>query len=175
MGTNKANAVKSAQLGMSFGAACHRLRKLVMFDLLVRHEENICYRCAEPIQTPDELSIEHKEAWQDVSVNLFWDIQNIAFSHLTCNVAAGRKVGKWEPGREPHNKKSGPAGTAWCSGHKSFLPTAEFSRNEHAARGLEAYCKKCRSERRSPDNVWDELRPRHPRGDGGRFTQRPKS
>lgn len=53
-----ANARKEKQLGMSFGKACHRLRKMVMFHLLVRLGENVCFRCGEIILSLDELSLE---------------------------------------------------------------------------------------------------------------------
>ena len=76
---------KNNFLGMSFGTAQNRLRKLVLFNLLKRHNENVCYRCGEEIETAEKLSLEHKEAWLNVSIELFWDLDNIAFSHLRCN------------------------------------------------------------------------------------------
>jgi hypothetical protein len=53
------------------GTASARLRKLVMFRLVKRLGEDICYRCACKIETVGELSIEHKEPWFDVAPNPF--------------------------------------------------------------------------------------------------------
>lgn len=85
------NLRKNEQLGMPNGTANNRLRKLILFDLLKRHNENVCFQCGEVIETANELSIEHKQAWLDRSPDLFWDLDNIAFSHLHCNISAGRR------------------------------------------------------------------------------------
>ena len=58
---NPRGARKSAFLGMPHGTAANRLRKMVMFHLLQKHGENICFQCGEKIATADELSIEHKQ------------------------------------------------------------------------------------------------------------------
>lgn len=86
-----ANQRRAEQLSMPYGTACHRLRKLVLFDLLRRHGENICYRCGGPIQTVEELSLEHKNPWENVNASLFWDLDNIGFSHHACNCAAANR------------------------------------------------------------------------------------
>lgn len=70
---------------MPFGTASGRLRKMILFELLKRHDENVCYRCALKIEKLEDLSIEHKQPWEGRSVELFWDLSNIAFSHLRCN------------------------------------------------------------------------------------------
>lgn len=79
------NDRKAAQLGMPLGTASHRLRKMVMFNLIKRLEEDQCYRCQRKIRSPEELSIDHKQDWLNVDPDLFWDLDNIAFSHLRCN------------------------------------------------------------------------------------------
>lgn len=86
-----ANEKKRKQLGMAAGTANARLRKLILFSLVQKTEQDTCFRCGKRIETVDELSIEHKQSWLDVSVELFWDLDNIAFSHLSCNVAASKK------------------------------------------------------------------------------------
>jgi hypothetical protein len=53
---------KSDILGMPFGTACNRLRRMVMFELLQRHKENVCFKCGNLILKADDLSLEHKEA-----------------------------------------------------------------------------------------------------------------
>ena len=90
------NWKKEQVLGMPLGTAMGRLRKNVLFYLLQRHNEHICYKCSKPIETADELTIEHKIPWLDGGTELFWDISNIAFSHAICNrprKLLGEKVG----------------------------------------------------------------------------------
>lgn len=91
------NKKKSEQLGMAHGTAANRLRKMVMFYLLVQGELNKCHQCGEWIRTAEELSIEHKIPWLDSEdpIGLYFDINNIAFSHLSCNIGAARRLQPW--------------------------------------------------------------------------------
>ena len=91
---NKNNDNKSEFLGMPVGTAQNRLRKLVLFNLLKKHNENICFQCKKKIEMVEELSIEHMKPWLYESVDLFWDMDNIAFSHLSCNSGTSRYMGK---------------------------------------------------------------------------------
>ena len=91
---NENNAKKAKQLGMPFGTATARLRKIVLFDLLKRYNENICFRCTKEIETVEELSLEHKKPWLDIDVELFWDTNNVTFSHLSCNSSDARRPTK---------------------------------------------------------------------------------
>ena len=84
---------KEEQLGMSKGAANGRLNKMIMFRLVQRLGEDFCFRCEKQIEDISELSIEHKKPWLDVDVALYWDLDNIAFSHLHCNTMEGLKKG----------------------------------------------------------------------------------
>lgn len=86
----KNNQKKNDLLGMSHGTASHRLRKEILFSLVCKLGENICYRCNEKIETVSEISIEHKQSWQSSSepIKTFFDLDNIAFSHLRCNIYA---------------------------------------------------------------------------------------
>lgn len=81
---------RAALLGMPPGTAAARLRKFILFDLVKRLGENICYQCSEPIETCDDLSIEHKQAWASAEnpARAFFDLENIAFSHHSCNCRA---------------------------------------------------------------------------------------
>lgn len=130
----KGNQRKSEELGMPFGTACHQLRKSVMFHLLQKHGENVCYRCSRVIETVDDLTIEHKQTWLGVDVKLFWDLNNIAFSHAKCN--------RRDPGR-----KVGPDGTAWCRMCQSFVDVSLFYKNAKRWNGLEPKCSVCDYER----------------------------
>lgn len=137
----KSTARKSVFLGLSFGAAAGRLRKLVLFHQLQKHAENVCFRCNEIIETAGELSIEHKQPWEGVSVELYWSLDNIAFSHLRCNVPHRYAGG------QARMRKVGPEGTAWCRRCKAFNPVAEFSRNRSRWNGLQVWCNRCISQR----------------------------
>jgi len=87
------NKKKNEQLGMSHGTAANRLRKAIMFRLLQDAGKDMCFQCGEKIESVDEISIEHKVPWldNDDPVGLFFDLDNIAFSHLSCNVGASRQ------------------------------------------------------------------------------------
>lgn len=93
---NKSKINKSEALGMNIGTATGRLRKAVLFSLVCRLGENKCYQCGEEICSVEELSMEHKEPWlhADNPEESFFDLNNITFSHLSCNSAAASKPGK---------------------------------------------------------------------------------
>lgn len=131
------NEKKSATLGMPHGTAAHRLRKNILFHLLERHGENVCARCGELILSVEELSIEHIKPWEGISAELFWDLKNIAFSHLHCNSGA----------RRISNKIETPVGTGWCSTCKSFKPIDDFHKGV-SRDGLQRNCKSCKREKR---------------------------
>ena len=75
---------------------------MILFSLLVKDKLNFCFQCNKVIDKIDNLSIEHKIPWLDSKnpVELFFDLENIAFSHLSCNAGAGRS---WNKGnKSPH-------------------------------------------------------------------------
>jgi len=92
---NSSNRIKAEQLGMPHGTACGRLRKAIMFSLIQELGLDACYQCGHPIESVGDLSIEHKEHWlhSDDPVGKFFDLENIAFSHLICNSLARRRNG----------------------------------------------------------------------------------
>lgn len=96
------NEMKTAKLGMPIGTASNRLRKSILLHLLKRLNENVCFQCGERIHDADELSIEHKEPYlhSDDPVGLFFSLDNIAFSHLKCNISAANKPMKGK-GKHP--------------------------------------------------------------------------
>lgn len=128
------NENKSNQLGMPFGTACNKLRKLVLFGILKKHGENICVRCNEFIESVDELSLEHIKPWENISVSLFWNLENIAFSHLHCNKPHVYHGGKFQ-------RKDSPPGTAWCTVCKKFESVNRFHKNKTNWNGLQDHCK----------------------------------
>lgn len=86
------NEKKAQLLGMPFGTASSRLRKMLLFSFANKLNMLLCYRCDKRIEHIDEFSIEHKRAWScDTNpTKAFFDIENnISFSHISCNVGAG--------------------------------------------------------------------------------------
>ena len=145
---------KTIQLGMPIGTATNRLRKTILFSLLAKHAENYCSKCSVLIASPDELSIEHIEPWLHTADPLatFFDLDNIAFSHLSCNVAARRYITPARKRASDERRLTGPPNTAWCAGHRSFQPVGAFAKDAAQWNGLQNYCKPC----------WAETRKSHP-------------
>lgn len=125
---------------MPAGTAFARLRKMLLFNLLQKYAEDACFRCGEKIERIEDLSIEHKKPWEGISVELFWDLDNIAFSHLRCNLPHSYRGGG------PRLRKIGPEGTTWCSRCQEFLPIANFSRNKSNWSGFQLWRNSCRKE-----------------------------
>ena len=145
-----ANTRKSAQLGMSFSTASNRLRKSILFMLVKKCGMDICYRCNQPIQSEAEMSIEHKKSWLGVSAELFWDLENIAFSHHSCNVKEAKRKG-WVANLRPQwttYTKDAPEGKKWCSGHEDYLTVDQFSFDQHQPSGYRVFCKECRRKKK---------------------------
>jgi hypothetical protein len=132
--SHNSNLRKDETLGMPHGTAAGKLRKNILFHLLKKHSENVCVRCSKIIEDVRELSIEHLKPWEGISAELFWDLNNIAFSHTQCN----------RPHRTTSLRKVGPIGTSWCSKHQAFRPIDEFHKKSSSWNGLDDYCKFCR-------------------------------
>lgn len=82
------------KLGMPQGTACNRLVKMILFDLAKRLELTACFRCGHQIESRKEFTIEHMADWEysDNPQAIFFDLDNISFSHHRCNVGhAARK------------------------------------------------------------------------------------
>ena len=86
---------KRLQLGMNPSTANGRLVK----DLLWKYIPTaVCHRCGEAM-TRDNFSIEHIKPWLDSDdpIKMFFDLDNITFSHHSCNSSAARRpYKKWE-------------------------------------------------------------------------------
>lgn len=87
------NDKKSEQLGMSYGKAGNILRKNLLFYLAQKSGMDICFQCKKPIKSVDDFSIEHKVPWLDSNnpVELFFSMENIAFSHSKCNILSSNR------------------------------------------------------------------------------------
>jgi hypothetical protein len=131
-----ANKRKSEILGMPFGTACYKLRKLLLFSLAQKLGENVCFRCGKMILTVDAFTIDHKEAWQNKGAEYFWEISNVAFSHSQCNLPTGMVR------REILNS------TLWCSKCKLFLDLNRFWKEKKQRTGYSLTCKECNNAKR---------------------------
>ncbi len=91
---SKSNEKKSKQLGMPHGTASGKLRKQIMFSLIQVCGMDDCHQCGYKIESVETLSIDHKVPWLDSGdpVGLFFNLDNIAFSHINCNIRAGRRT-----------------------------------------------------------------------------------
>lgn len=134
------NIKKSATLGMPHGTAVGRLRKNILFHLLTKYGDNNCFKCGKKIDLVKDLSIEHKEPWEGISAELFWDLDNIAFSHSRCNLTHTRHGGT-------PKRIIGPEGTAWCGPHQKFEPVENFCRDSTRWNGFQSNCRESRYDR----------------------------
>lgn len=137
----RSNQKKNDQLGMPFGTANNRLRKAILLNLLKKLNENICFQCGKTINDVDQLSIEHKVAWLDNDPALFWDLDNIAFSHLSCNISAADRsfsVGNVRTWSRKHDQH-----TAYCPACEQTLTKDKFYPNKSSKTGVASYCKAC--------------------------------
>jgi len=77
---------------MNPGTASNRLKKNLLFEFAKRLDLHWCYQCGAEIEDCDEFTIEHKTPWlhSEDPRGLFFDIDNIAFSHKSCNYSAAR-------------------------------------------------------------------------------------
>jgi len=95
---------KNEQLGMNPSTAQQRLVKDTLFRLVVT-AGYVCFRCGQPL-VRENFTI---EPWLDSEnpKELFFDQNNVAFSHAPCNFSAARKPSKYpteEERRQARNK-----------------------------------------------------------------------
>lgn len=127
------NVKKSETLGMPHGTASHRLRKMILFKYVVLAGDNYCFKCGAEIESVNDLSIEHKYPWEGVSAELFWNLENIAFSHIKCNVPDRR-----------YRLRNVEDGTSWCRTCRTHKPLSMFHKNKSKSTGIHDECKSCR-------------------------------
>ena len=98
---------KKEQLGINPGTASSQLKKSLLFNMAQKLEMDYCYHCGERIKNIKEFSIEHKIPWLDSKepIKLYFDLDNIAFSHLSCNSRAARRKRKvFHPSQESYKR-----------------------------------------------------------------------
>jgi hypothetical protein len=139
--STRGNKKRTEFLGMSFGTARARLQRKILFDLVQKAGEDTCFRCDEKIVEVEDLSIEHKKNWLDVDPELFWDLQNVAFSHQKCNSGNHR------------NRILCSTSESWCYVCKTMLPIDNFwiakIGAKRASTGLKLECKSCKNTRQN--------------------------
>lgn len=133
------NQEKQKQLGMSIGKANNRLRKKILFSLIKACGLDNCYRCNKIIDEISDLSIEHIKPWlhSENPSELYFDLDNIAFSHLSCNSACARKP----------NQITNKVGYLWCWRCQQYKKIEEFPPSAQNNRVKD--CTKCYSSYRS--------------------------
>lgn len=91
----------------SYGSARARLTRMILFQLVIETNKNICFRCGKKIEKISDFSIEHKESWQKAKnpKEAFFDLDNISFSHLICNATNGGYVHAHLKGENAGNSK----------------------------------------------------------------------
>jgi len=83
MGKKNSKNKKSEALGMPIGTANSKLKKKLLFDLLIQCGYNSCSKCFEQISNPSNLSVEHKQQWIK-NPELFWNLNNVSINHRKC-------------------------------------------------------------------------------------------
>lgn len=84
---------------------------------------------------PSTWSIDHIQPWLHNDNLLFWDLNNVSFSHKKCNKPHVYKGGV--------KKKIGPEGTAWCAKCKQFKNVELFNSNKSRWNKLSSDCRIC--------------------------------
>jgi len=87
MTMSKSSQTKDNFLGIPYGTACNQLRKTLLFKFVKKASGGKikCWDCKKSITKVSDFSIQHKKPWLHEDPDLFWDLRNIAFSHLKCN------------------------------------------------------------------------------------------
>lgn len=96
---------RQKQLGMNYGTATYRLLRDLLF---YKVKDQKCYRCGCEMSRED-FSLDHKINWLDSEdpKGIFFDINNISYSHKGCNSRHTRFYGNGLSGQEliDHKKK----------------------------------------------------------------------
>lgn len=73
--------------------AVYRLNRSLLLKYVRLAGQDKCYRCGKVIECVSDFSIDHKTPWRHApnAEELFYDLDNIAFSHLLCNSLAARR------------------------------------------------------------------------------------
>ena len=125
---NARSSLKAREsLGMSQSTAHRQLTKKLLYAFMLKAGETKCYRCKKPLLFED-FSMDHKEVWRNKpnAYELYFDLDNIAFSHQHCNSGAAKKGG-WNKGKVTHGTSGYRLGCR-CDVCKSAYSTARAER-----------------------------------------------
>ena len=77
---------------MNPGTASGRLVKDLLWHFIVKADQHNCFRCGSKM-TRENFSVEHKTPWlhSENPKDMFFDLDNVTFSHLNCNISSARK------------------------------------------------------------------------------------
>src|ERR1044072_7625061 len=80
------------QLGVRYKTASSRLDRKLLFFLAQKCGMDICYRCGKRIEDISDFDRDHKEPYlhKDNAIELYSNVENVGFSHKSCNRAAAR-------------------------------------------------------------------------------------
>lgn len=83
---------KQNQLGMNPSTASHRLVKDLLWNFIKLTGNDNCCKCGTEMDRSN-FSIEHVQPWLDSEnpLELYFDVDNISYSHLKCNVGDRRR------------------------------------------------------------------------------------
>ena len=134
---------KKKQLGMAQGTARNRLIKALLFDMACKLDLDWCYQCGAKIEFKDDLSIEHMTPWLDSDnpIGLYFDLDNIAFSHHGCNSKASRS--NTPTMKTLYGIEEGD-GQGHCTRCHTNKPSDEMMKSYRRVNGLDNVCKKCK-------------------------------
>jgi len=91
----------TAFLGASHHTARNRLNRKILYHLAGNLGLLDCWQCGKFIETVEEFSVEHKSPYLWVDVDLYWDMDNIAFSHYACNA---KKIRNGKPPKHNYSR-----------------------------------------------------------------------
>ena len=73
---------------MPYGTAEKHLRKSMLHALAQQCGKDICRWCQTKIESHSDLAVVHLQDWADDAA-LYWDLNNVAFSHVSCAAERG--------------------------------------------------------------------------------------
>ena len=136
----------------TYKTAQNRLSRMILFDLIVKLKKDICYVCKYGIIDYTDFSIEHIKPWESRNPLLFWDMENITFSHKWCN-KPHRGISSYKANILKQKRIISPVGKNWCRVCKQFLLKDRFWKRKASWHGLGGECKKCHNDRKSKKTI----------------------
>lgn len=147
--------------GIPLGKAACRLDRILIFEFGKRCGLGKCYVCGNEIKSVRDFSIEHKIPWRNSgNLSLYWDLENIAFSHKECNRPYHGRISTIKT-RNPYKgyahselplrkiefvkykKDLISSGKSICSRCGNVKDLAEFNKRKHCLCGINSQCREC--------------------------------